>query len=77
MSTNTQVLNVFEDCVQKLEAYLGVERTPVDFSALWAEKSPHQSSETFDEYFHKVTNNSLLPLVSLTLTSFTDLRIHS
>jgi hypothetical protein len=54
MSTNKQVLDIFEEFVQKLETYLGVKRTPVDFSALWLQKNPHQSSETFDEYFQKV-----------------------
>lgn len=54
MSTNQQVLDVFEEFVQKLEAYMGVKRTLVDFSSLWMEKAPHQSTETFDEYFLKV-----------------------
>lgn len=59
MPTNKQVLDVFEGFVQKLEVYLGVKRTPVDFSKLWLEKSPHDSTETFDEYFLKASGLSL------------------
>lgn len=55
MSTNQQVLDVFEEFVKKMEVYLGVKRIPVDFSALWLEKAPHKSSETFDDYFLKAS----------------------
>lgn len=53
MTTNPQVLKVFEDLVSKLEKYMGVKRMPVYFSELWKVKMPHRTGESFDEYFLK------------------------
>ncbi|KAK0128233.1 hypothetical protein ONS95_000211 [Cadophora gregata] len=60
MSTNKQVLDVFESFVAKLEAYLGVKRTPT-YEYILNYDSWHNNRQFVSDYNKKFGRNPYLP----------------